>query len=504
MSVPFNPTTLLDCYKFGHRLQYPEGTTRVYSNMTPRGSRVPGINSVLFFGFQAFLDDLIDAWEEGFFQQPEEHVVRLYQRRIDGMLGPNNVGVEHIRALHRLGYLPLEFRALPEGIEVPLRIPVWTVENTLPEFFWLVNYIETYASTETWLPTTSATTALHLRRLLNKWADLTSDTPEFVDFQAHDFSYRGMATTEAAAKSGAGHLLSFAGTDTVPALDWIEYHYATGNSVLGVSVAATEHSVMCAGGQEDEQGTFKRLLDLYPSGIVSVVSDTWDLWAVLNEILPSLKDEILGRDGKLVIRPDSGDPADIICGTMRPALDSNGVNQFTIMWDERTNEQKGVIELLWDIFGGTVNEKGYKVLDPHVGVIYGDSITYDRANEICRRLEAKGFASTNVVFGIGSFTYQYVTRDTFGFAMKATWAEVNGEGRNLFKDPVTDSGLKRSARGRLAVIEVGGELTLIEEATEEIENSPDNLLKVVFRDGTIMNAPTWTQIVDRVGKRFLK
>lgn len=490
MRQPFNPATLIDAYKFDHRRQYPAGTTRVYSNMTPRGSRLDGVERVVFFGLQAFtrrvLEDLWASW----FAADEDEVCDAYARRTDAVLGPTAIGTDHVRALHRLGYLPLRFCALPEGTEVPLRVPMFTVENTHPDFAWLVNYVETVLSAETWLPATSATQAVRLRRLLDGWAARTSSVPEMVDWQGHDFSFRGMASLEAAAASGAGHLLAFAGTDSLVSLDWIEAYYprsdGRGDALLGGSVAATEHSVMCAGGEEAEAGTFERLLDLYPAGIVSIVSDTWDLWEVLVDILPGLRDRILARDGKVVVRPDSGDPVDILCGDADAPAGSPAA--------------KGVIELLWGLFGGTTNAKGYRELDPHIGAIYGDSITYERAGAICERLAAKGFASTNVVLGVGSFTYQYVTRDTFGFAMKATWAEVDGEARNLSKNPATDSGVKRSARGRLAVLaDADGVPTLVEEATAEQEAA--SLLVPVWEDGKPVVVQTWDEIVARVGLR---
>jgi nicotinamide phosphoribosyltransferase len=219
-------------------------------------------------------------------------------------------------------------------------------------------------------------------------------------------------------------------------------------------------------------------LKLYPSGILSVVSDTWDLWNVLTNILPQLKDEIMARDGKLVIRPDSGNPADIICGTV-----------------DDTPAGRGVIELLWEVFGGTVNDKGYKVLDSHIGAIYGDSINYDRAKEITERLQDKGFASTNIVLGVGSFTYQYVTRDTFGFAMKATWAQINGDPHNLFKDPITDDGTKKSATGRLSVQKnAAGEYALIDKATPEQE--ANSSLQTVWKNGFFTKAWTFAEVRD--------
>jgi nicotinamide phosphoribosyltransferase len=467
-----NPITLIDGYKFSHEKQYPAGTTRVYSNWTPRESRIPGIERVTLFGLQYFLDKYLGQEFGAFFANNEDEACARYQRRLDSYLGPNNVGTEHIRALHRRHYLPLEVRAVPEGSSVPLRVPMLTVENTEPQFAWLTNYIETLMSSVLWMPCTSATTAAKMRELLDGAAERTGSPADFVQWQGHDFSFRGMPGPEAAALSGAAHLLSFTGTDTLPALDLIEDYYGVPEGyLLGCSVPATEHSVMCAGGELGELETFERLLRIYPSGIVSVVSDTWDLWSVCTKILPALKDRILARDGKLVIRPDSGNPADIVCGD--PSA-------------ERSSPAgRGVIELLWEVFGGTVTPTGHRLLDSHIGCIYGDSITLARAAEICERLSAKGFASANMVFGIGSFSYQHVTRDTFGFAMKATWCEVNGEARDIFKLPKTGNGMKNSAKGRLAVLrDAAGELKLMSQATPEQEAKSE--LRPVWRDGSFL------------------
>jgi nicotinamide phosphoribosyltransferase len=247
---------------------------------------------------------------------------------------------------------------------------------------------------------------------------------------------------------------------------------------------------MCAGGKEDEVETFRRLLETYPTGILSVVSDTWDLWKVCTEHVVTLKEEIMARDGKLVIRPDSGDPVDIICGY-------NTDGSFYSEIETSRPEYKGVIELLWDVFGGTINEQGYKVLDSHIGAIYGDSITIDRAEEICKRLEAKGFASTNIVLGVGSFTYQYNTRDTFGFAMKATYVEVNGEAREIFKDPVTDDGTKKSATGLLFVgWDDNLEITLYDKVDWRTETM--GLLQTIYKDGKQRNVTTLEEIRKRL------
>lgn len=498
--MTFDVMNWCDSYKLDHRRQYPEGTTKVLSNFTPRTSRISGQNSIVFFGLQAFLDKFMEAFDE-FFAGNVDEICAAYEKNVTEIVGPNDVGSDHIRALHNLGYVPLEFKALPEGATVPIGVPVFTVENTHPDFFWLVNYFESAMSAEIWLPSTSATQAKRMRDLLVKWDAATGGDGSGVDFQLHDFSFRGLSSIESAASSGAGHLLSFLGSDSLVAKDYAKKHYDAVEPIA-LSVPATEHSVMCAGGetQAEEFGTYERLLKLYPSGIVSVVSDTWDLWNVITNYLPRLKDQILARDGKLVIRPDSGDPADILCGLNTGAdLMLHGARHREAL-EITTPEDKGVIELLWEIFGGTVNDAGFKVLDPHIGAIYGDSITYDRADDICRRLAAKGFASSNVVFGVGSYTYQYVTRDTFGFAMKATYVEINGEGKAIFKDPITDSGGKKSAKGRLAVAidDETDKFILIDqlESRGDLGEALDdiNWLKSVWKDGKFTFRFTFDQV----------
>lgn len=494
---PIRPLMDTDAYKLGHIHMYPEGTTKVLSNFTNRGTRIPRVTHVIHFGLQAFLQDwAINAWKP-FFRADEDKVAELYFEFVETVIGTdgaNVVGTDHIRALHRKGYLPLEFRAVPEGTAVPLRVPTFTIENTEPEFFWLVNYIETVISSSIWHPSTSATNSFYFRQLLDAWAERTTGSTEGVDFLGHDFSFRGMSGRHSAGSSGAGHLLSFTGSDNLNAINFINDFYpgeVTG-PLIG-SVPATEHSVMCAGGSDegDELATYSRLLDVVPTGLLSVVSDTWDLWNVLTNILPALKDKIMTREGRLVIRPDSGDPVDILTGTGTsdaPMLNTDPA--------EGSPAYKGVVELLWDVFGGTVNEKGYKVLDPHIGTIYGDSITYERAEAIMQRLESKGFASTNVVFGLGSYTFQYVTRDTFASAIKATYVEINGEGKPISKDPITDNGTKKSARGRLAVIDLNGDLALVDDLAGGADkiSEKDNLLKPVWRNGKFLKKQSFDDI----------
>ncbi|PBC39025.1 nicotinate phosphoribosyltransferase [Rhodococcus sp. ACS1] len=457
-----------DGYKQAHRELYPVGTESVYSNWTNRGSRLQGVDRVVHFGLQAALQKyLVDEWEQ-FFAADEDVVVAEFQRVIASYLGKQAPSAEHIRALHRLKYLPLRIKALPEGTLVPVRVPTFTMEETIPEFFWLVGYVETVISASYWHRSTVATIAHRYRRQLDTFAACTSDSPEAVNFQAHDFSFRGQTSVEAAESAGAGHLLSFTGTDTLPAILFVERYYPGDNGLIGASIPATEHSVMCAGGRENELATFEHILDVHEDGPVAIVGDTWNLWDVALKILPALKDRIMARDGKVVIRPDSGNPFYILCGD----------------WDadDNTPEAKGLVQLIWELFGGTVNSKGYKEIDPHIGIIYGDAITYDKMTDILEELEFQGFASTNVVFGVGSFTYQHVTRDTFASAVKATWAKVDGEGRNLLKDPITDDGTKKSATGRLAVLrDENGEFVLLEKAPKIVEDG--SFLKTVWEDG---------------------
>jgi nicotinamide phosphoribosyltransferase len=574
------PILYTDYYKTEHHRMYPEGTTMIYSNLTPRKSRIKGINSIVVFGIQHLIKKyFLGKFQTNFFDKKWEEIDEEYKYAV-------NVDTTHIKKLHELGYLPLKIKALPEGSRCPIKVPCMTIRNTHPDFYWLTNYLETLISCQLWQPMTSATIAAEYWKILSKYAKETTGSTDFVQWQAHDFSMRGLSSLESAILSGMAHLATgFTGTDTIPAIYALKSSYK-GEGLIGASVPATEHSVMCMGQKDDEIGTFSRLLDLYPTGILSVVSDTWDLWKVLTEYLPKLKDKIQLRGdwshndgrtfhpfveynekwevvrkgfrdssytpnggieygvewvmnnkeithvpGKLVIRPDSGDPVDIICGinVSEPisleniekwypvAKHSEGfglqtAETYTVVkngkWEYHPMH-KGVIELLWDTFGGTTTEQGYKVLDSHIGAIYGDSITMERATEICERLKAKGFASTNIVFGVGSFTYQLNTRDTFGFAMKATYGEVmvnrsenprgpfTKEGRAIFKDPVTDDGTKKSARGLLMVYDDDG---LGYQMADGLtwEGEAQGALETVFEDGKLVKEYTLEEIRERV------
>lgn len=489
-----------DFYKTDHASQYPKGTTLVYSNFTPRSDRLANLtkdydHKVVNFGVQGALKELNEMWERNFFSRPKKEVCDKYKRRMDSALGPGAVDTTRMETLWDLGYLPIEVKALPEGARVDIRVPLFTMKNTLPEFYWVTNYLETALSSLVWKSVTNATIAYEYKRMMDRFAKQTASYPEFTMWQGHDFSARGMSGPEDAARSGAAHLaVGFTGTDTISAIDYLEAYYNANADIelIGGSVPATEHSIMCAGGKDTERSTFKRLVcETYPSGIVSIVSDTWDFFNVISNIAPSLKNEILNRTpnalglAKVVFRPDSGDPTKIICGdpTATPG----------------SNEYKGAIQILWENFGGTVNSKGFKELNPRVGLIYGDSITLQRAEAILTGLAEKGFATTNVVFGIGSFTYQHNTRDTFGCAIKATYAEVNGIGQAIFKDPKTDNGVKKSACGLLRVEKNKlGNYYLVDNCSWEEEAKGE--LQTVFLNGKIVKETTLAEVRANVNK----
>ncbi|SET54625.1 nicotinate phosphoribosyltransferase [Thorsellia anophelis] len=499
----------IDWYKVSHKEQYPKGTTMVFSNFTPRTDKYMPKSSiwdgkVVVFGLQGFIKwYFIDLWNETFFNRPKSEVIDAYRHRVENALGKDAITYDHIEALHDLGYLPIEIRTLPEGTRSEIQIPIYTIHNTHPDFFWLTNYLESVMSAESWKSITSATSAYQYRQVCELFAQKTCDNADHINFQCHDFSFRGMSGLYDTAQSGAGHLLSFLGTDSVLAIDYLDIYYAGNQSpVIGVSIPASEHSTATTNiaviiekllnyptiiaqnlsddelrGLAEEEFFHDYITKIYPSGFCSYVADSYDYWRMISEIALKYKKDILAREGKVVFRPDSGDPMLVICG------DENAPTEI---------ERKGSIEVLWEIFGGTVNEKGYKVLDPHVGLIYGDSITLQRAEAILAGLEKKGFASSNIVFGVGSHTYQYVTRDSLGFAVKATAAIVNDKEIMVFKAPKTDSA-KRSAKGFLKVIETQLGFKLVDQiAFEEIEI--DNALKTVFKNGQVILSYTLEDI----------
>lgn len=500
-----NSSLLTDGYKLDHRRQYPKGTEYVYSNWTPRSNHyLPQAKGAVVFGIQYMLIKIfIEEFGKNFFDIKKEVAVESFKHRVDTFLGTGNgVGTEHIAALHDLGYLPVRVKALPEGEICPIGCPMLTIVNTHPDFFWVTNFLETIMSCELWLPMTSATIAHLYKKELKNHAEKTGF--DGIDFLCHDFSMRGMGGVEASILSGMGHLTSFCGSETIPAIAAVEKYYNVNakDYLIAATIPATEHSVMCAGGMEDEFRTFERLItETYPNGFASIVSDTWDFWKVITEYLPKLKDAIMARDGRLVIRPDSGDPVKIIAGytaeEVREYYSDFGCEPIGRILPEY--EIKGAYECLIELFGHTFTDKGYKMLDSHIGMIYGDSITMERQKEIYRRLEAKGICASNLVLGIGSYTYQYKTRDNLGFAMKATWCQINGEGKEIFKHPKTDDGTKNSLKGLIRVDKEGkGMYVAHDQVSVEEENK--GLLETVFENGEMKKFSTFEEIRNNLRK----
>lgn len=538
--IPFN---LADFYKTGHPSMYPEDTSMLVANFTPRSAKYAPVlrqffdDKVVWFGLQGFIQEFfLGVFQREFFDTPKDVAVRKYKRRMDTALGEGAVPVDRLEALHDLGYLPLELRALPEGVRVNIKVPP-VIFIAREEFSWLATYFETLFSTEIWKPSTVATIAFEFRKLLTHFAQITGAPEDFVNWQGHDFSMRGMSGVHDAMRCGIGHLLSFTGTDTIPAIDYAEDYYGANadTELVGGSIPASEHSVMTL----RILATLKRLqrdpdnaamdekalralaerevvrefvTQDYPSGMVSLVSDSFDYWNVITVIARQLKAEILARQpnalgqSRVVFRPDSGNPVRILAGYRDSELVRDGIGGFQKIDDKYVvaatglhiteAERKGSVECLWDIFGGAVTDKGYRMLNDKVGLIYGDSISLERAFDILTRLAEKNFASCNVVFGIGSYTYNMLSRDTFGWAMKAVYAEVGGEQVEIYKDPATDDGTKKSARGLLRVEKEGDDYVLYERQT--LEEFSGGELVPVFRDGKLLVRATLAEIRERL------
>jgi nicotinamide phosphoribosyltransferase len=511
----FRPNSLFytDGYKTAHKKMLAKNTTRLYGTWIPRSVKYApkGVTKIVSFGQQLVVRWLHDEFQENFFSLPEQVAVE-FGKDMSMYLGMD-YDASHFVALHRLGYLPIRVKALPEGIETNPNVPHMTFINTVDGFAWLTLYLETIISSLAWKPSTSATIALQYKRNVVKWVMKTDPANAFlIPFLCHDFSARGLSPWDMLS-SGLGHASSFLGSDTIICIPGSRYYYNEPEDQVAIcSVNASEHSVSTTKiFTVGEQQMITDWLVDFPKGILSIVSDTFDLWKLITEYLPANKEAIMTRDGKLVIRPDSGNPVDIICGT-QIFEDADHYNDYELSRESiLSSEEKGVIELLWDIFGGTINEQGYKVLDPHIGAIYGDSITLDRQIQIYERLAAKGFASTNIVLGVGSFTYQMNTRDTLGFAAKGAWFEVleldpiantpdeNGilgfkkVGYDIYKDPITDDGTKKSLKGLICVTEDHEVLT---QCTWEQE--AQGILQTIYEEGRFVNETSLTEVRNKL------
>lgn len=486
-----NSLLLKDFYKAVHSEMLNSGMTKSVSYYTPRKSRVNRWPKVVNFGLQMFIKNwLIDEFNENFFNRPEDEVVAEYKRVLDNAMGKDIYDINKVRKLHKLGYLPIEIISIPEGIEVPMRCPIFGITNTHDEFAWLPQALESLISAEVWYPMITATVGHTYRQIVDKYYDLTCDDNIPHRRALGNFDFRGDMGVDAALKAAAGWLMSFVNTATVPAIPFMEqmYNCDCTKEEVGFGAVSTEHFVMCSNFAVDgDERTFlkKLLTELYPNTSFSCVCDSYDYWNVVENILPSLKDEIMAHNGCFLVRGDSGDCVDVVTKT---------------------------VFKLWELFGGTVNTKGYKVLDPHVKALYGDSITVERAEKIYQILMDNGFAASNVSLGVGSFSMHCIeedgmlkpfTRDTFSSCIKACDAIINGKEYPIFKDPKTDretgDGFKKSQRGACRVFLKDGELTYEDGLTYE-ESLKNNIMQPVFRDGKLLVDYTIKQVRNQLNK----
>ena len=480
-----NPMLLIDYYKAVHAEMLPEKITKSVSYFTPRMSRIARWDKVVMFGLQGFIKTyLIDYFNKEFFERPFENVIAEYKRVLDHTLGEGVYGIEKIEKLHRLGYLPIEIVALPEGTRVPVHVPMFGITNTHPDFAWLPQALESLISAESWHPMIAATVGYTYREIVNRYYDLTCDDGLEKARALGAFDFRGEECTESAIKAGAGWCLSFLNTATVPVVPYLEQLYCCDCTKEPVAFGSpsTEHAVMCSNYAVDgDEITFLRrlLTEIYPNSSVSVVLDSYDYWNVIDNILPQLKEEILSHNGCMLMRGDSGDCVEVVTKT---------------------------VFKLWEEFGGTINSKGYKVLNPHVKAIYGDSITVQRCEQIYNILEKNGFACSNVALGVGSFSFQCIeedgilkpfTRDTFSSCIKATYCEIDGKPYPIFKDP-KDGGFKKSQKGCCIVSEENGELQYRDELNWEEAAFDGNLLQTVFKDGVLIKEQSLLEIRNRL------
>lgn len=483
--VKTNPLLLTDFYKVCHGAMYPAGLTKLTSYFTPRLSRIQEDNELIMFGLQAFIKTyLVDYFNENFFKVHLEGLVEEYKRVLYYTLGKGAYSTKRLIDLHNLGYLPLQIRAVPEGFAVPMRVPMIEITNTHPDFVWLVNAIETLMSCSLWHTMNSANVGYKYRKIVNEYYDKSVDNSVPRSRALGDFSMRGQESLESAMRSSAAFCLSFANTATVPAILWLEDNYLCDvtRDVVAYGAISTEHSVMCSNYSidGDEITMIKRLLtELYPENSFSVVCDSYDYWNMVDNIIPQCKEEILNHNGCMLVRGDSGDPVEIVTET---------------------------VFRLWNTFGGTVNSKGFKVLNPHIKTIYGDSITTKRAEDIYNKLIENGFACNNCVLGVGSFSMQCLetpyglspfTRDTYGIAIKTTYAEDKfGNPIFIFKNPKTDSGnFKKSQVGMCRVeIEEYTHMTYKDGFNSKEIDEDGGIMRIVFKNGTTENLQTLDEI----------
>ncbi len=447
-----NIIILTDSYKVSHAKQYPKGTTGIYSFFESRGGRFP---AVTFFGLQYIIKRYLTGkvvTEEKIAEAKE-----VFQKHFGQELF-NEDGWRYILEKYD-GRLPIIIKAVPEGMTIPVSNVLMTVENTDPNIPWLTNYLETLLS-QVWYPTTVCTQSRAMRSVIANALEETGD-PNLINFKLHDFGFRGSTSVESAGIGGAAHLVNFMGTDTMAALMIAREYYS--ELMAGFSIPAAEHSTITSWGRDNEVAAYENMLEAYPTGLVAVVSDSYNIYDACKNLWgKQLKEQVLGRDGTLVVRPDSGNPPTVVVE---------------------------VLNILGETFGYERNGKGYKVLNPKVRVIQGDGIDYAMLGTVLEAMEATEWSADNIAFGSGGGLLQKMDRDTQRFAFKCSAVKIDNEWRDVLKDPVTDPG-KRSKAGRMKLVNVDGNLHTIRE---EVSFERD-LLEPVFKNGELLRDQSMADI----------
>lgn len=451
----FNICTASDSYKFGHWNMYPKGTEEVYSYFESRkGATYP---ETMFFGLQYLLKKYLVG------RVVTEEKIKRAKERVDAHLFPgafNEGGWRYILNKHN-GCLPVVIKAVPEGMVIPEGNVLMTICNVDPNCFWLTNYLETLL-THVWAPSTVATVSYHVKKIMQRFLEATSDNPDAIKFMLHDFGFRGVSSFSSAEIEGAGHLVNFFGTDTFPAVEATMDYYGA-RDVTAYSVPATEHSIMTALGRDGEMELLGQLLNKYPKGVLSIVIDSYNYKEFIDKAFDKFGEQILARDGKTVFRPDSGQP-----------------NEVTMEVYRRLAKHAGF----------TTNNKGFVVLNPKVGILWGDGIDPHGIEGILYTLRMHSISAENMTFGMGGGLLQKINRDTQRFAFKSSYQVRNGVGYEIFKSPI--DGGKKSKRGRLALVKTDQGFMTVN--TTKSGYHAEDVLRDVYSNGNLLVDMTFDEV----------
>lgn len=476
---------MADTYKNTNPDALPAGLTKLTSYITPRKSMFKNLNEVVFFGLQGFIKEyMIDLANETFFKRPKKEVIAEYKEYLDNQIGSQSYDLGRIEKLWDLQYLPVEIKALPEGAVVTMGVPCIEMSNAHPDFAWTVQWLECIMQSFIFGTCNWATVGHKYKTLANEFYEKTTDGANPAMAMA-DFGFRGLGI-ENGVHASSSWLLSFNKTSTIPATQYIDKMYDAdcAKNHIGIGAVSLEHATVCSNLAvcETEENLLRRLLtDTYKNTSFSYVSDTFDYWNLIDETLPKLRKEIEEHNGKFLVRPDSGDIVEISVKT---------------------------VQKLYQIFGGTVNSKGYKELNPKIGIIYGDGCQYSKIKEIWTQLEGLGFAADTILFGVGAFSFSAMctpedgmvclTRDTFGFAMKSTYCVIDGKEYTIQKNPKTDkNNLKKSHKGLCCVVKEENKFVCHDGYAEDTIPE-ENELKLVFKDGELVKEQTFEEIRERL------